>query len=134
MKVLNLTGILLSVFFFFGFTVIPKAKKNNYCAAALHASNQASGSVKLYRITYYDLNGSNQSTVVNLSSGQSAYLGFAAYANDISVLTKGGSFNTIVIEDQNGNIAYSQPYNGSNQYFFNNANLSCFYTWYIKLY
>lgn len=134
MKILKLASILLASFLFFGFTSTPKKENKQICAPALYASNQATGSVKLYRVTYYDLNNSNTSSTVNLSSGQSAYIGFASYNNEISVQTKGGAFNNVVIEDGYGNIAYSLPYVGSGIYWFYNVSLSCFTTWYIKLY
>lgn len=134
MKILKLTGILFISILFFGFSSPSKKQSKNFCAPLLFASNQAPGSAKLYRITYYDINGSNTSTVVNLNSGQSVRIGYASSPNEISVLTKGGSFSQVVIEDAVGNILYSIPYSGPGLYNFYNVYIDCFTPSYIKLY
>ena len=129
---LFLTGI--SVILFFGFNTKPKNFNNNFCPVLVTASNEASGSVKLYRVTYYNNINQNVSRVVNLSSGQSVYVDVFSPGNEISVQTKSGAFNNVAIEADDGTVLNSLPYNSSiSIYWFYDVYFpSCGY-YYIKL-
>ena len=124
----------ISVILFFGFTTKPKNFNNNLCGIFVTASNEASGSVRLYRVTWYDNNNQDVSSAVNLSSGQSSYLGDFFASNEISVQTKSGAFNNVTIEDGTGTALYSLPYNSSiSIYWFHNVSFPSCGNYYIKL-
>ena len=110
---------------------MPHAKvtaKKASCPIYLYASNQAGTSARIYRITWYS-SGSNYSQVVNLNNGQSTLVStYVDASNEISVRVVNGSFNNVTIEDQNGQVLYSLPYDASTTYywFYNVQFTNCF--------
>ena len=121
-------AIILSLCFV---SFMPHAKvtaKKASCPIYLYASNQAGTSVRFYRITWYS-SGSNYSQVVNLNNGQSTLVStYVDASNEISVQVANGTFNNVTIEDANGQVLYSLPYDGSNIYWFYNVQFTNCYT------
>jgi hypothetical protein len=103
------------------------------CAPLLRVSKNASGTPKIYRITWYDDNNQNVGKVVNLSSGQSADVGLAIPGkSDIGVKTT-GVFSYLSINSSLGTELVRDNYEGRTTDYLFTVSMSCGVTYTINM-